>query len=186
MYLRPANFPPLVTLRHFINKRICLERGYRHADGRRSSVPQMFLPGEQIKSRAILSRGISSSFLDTYIIAVVFRSKRRSPFSLCRNCTFALYCTFSHFPCPPRTLLFLPPSPPASPPPLSYFIQAHHRSLTAGYRCFHHSPKGPRLPLPRSYLAPFLLFPAYPSRVRVPSPRLIIFALIGSEEFHIG
>lgn len=50
------------------------------------------------------------------------------------------------------------------PTPPSYFIRAHRRSLTASYRCFHHSPEGPRLPLLRSYLAPFPLFLTYPSR----------------------
>lgn len=124
-------------------------------------------------NRARTSSDVLGTYLELPLLA------QRSARSL-----FPPYRTFSHFPCSPRhdTLLFL--LPPPLPP--SYFIQAHHRSLTAGYRCFHHSPKGPRLPLPRSYLAPFLLFPAYPSRVRVPSPRLIISALIGSEEFHIG
>lgn len=31
-------------------------------------------------------------------------------------------------------------------------------SFSAGYRCFHHSREGPRLPLPRSYLPPSLFF----------------------------
>lgn len=59
-------------------------------------------------------------------------------------------------------------------------------SFSAGYRCFHHSREGPRLPLPRSYL-PSSLFSSFPPLVhRVSSPRLIISTLIGSEEFRVG
>jgi hypothetical protein len=39
-----------------------------------------------------------------------------------------------------------------------FYSGPHHRSLTVVYRCFHHSSEGPRLPLPRSYLASFPLF----------------------------
>jgi len=143
--------------------------------------------GEQIKSRTIFSRRTSSSVycLGTYIIVMLLlarcqRQKKKSFLSLSQHRALLNIFPFSLL----DILLPLFISPPLSLP--SYFIRAHHRSLTAGYRCFHHSPKGPRLPLPRSYLAPSPLFSAYPSLVHVSSPRLIISALIGSEEFHIG
>lgn len=161
----------------------------------RSSVPQMFPPGNKLNRDPLarnLKRCSSSWYLhNCHAVARALslqRQKKKFLSSPCRN----IVCAIIHFlvfhaldtpslPPPPPALLSQPPLPPPS-----YFIRAHHRSLTAGYRCFHHSRKGPRLPLPRSYLAPFPLFPAYPSRIRVPSPRLIISTLIGSEEFHIG
>lgn len=155
----------------------------------------MFPPGNKL-NRDPLARNLKQCSSSWYLhnchavarALSLQRRKRKSSFlPLSQHRALLYISSFSMPSTPPRFFLLLLFFLSFSPlPPPSYFIRAHHRSLTAGYRCFHHSRKGPRLPLPRSYLAPFPLFPAYPSRIRVPSPRLIISTLIGSEEFHIG
>lgn len=105
------------SLRYFISliNGIRLERRYRHADGRQSSVPQMSLSGEQIKSCANLSQcshGTSSNVLGT-IIAVAHALRRfrsaRSLFSPCRTLSYIFsFSMFSPTPsCPFLLLLFL-------------------------------------------------------------------------------
>lgn len=152
----------------------------------------MFPPGNKL-NRDPLARNLkqcpSSWYLhNCHAVARALslqRQKKKFLSSPCRN--IVRYYTFPHFPCPRHPLASSSScSSFSASSSSSILFYSHHRSLTAGYRCFHHSRKGPRLPLPRSYLAPFPLFPAYPSRIRVPSPRLIISTLIGSEEFHIG
>lgn len=145
---------------------------------------------EQIKSRASLLRGDLSSVhrrhhnhhhcrrrhrhRHIYVIVIPLLVRRRSTEKEDGHHGRATSPAIIHF-------LVFRPTPP------SYFIRAHLRSLTASYRCFHHSPEGPRLPLLRSYLALFPFFSYVPLLwLRVPSPRLIISALIGSKEFRVG
>lgn len=99
----------------YFYKRIRLERGYRHADGRRSSVPQMFPPGNKL-NRDPLARNhkqCSSSWYlhNCHAVARALslqRQKKKFHSSPCRN--IVRYYTFSSFSMPstpPRFLLLL-------------------------------------------------------------------------------
>lgn len=112
------NFPPLVTLHHFINKRILLEGGgYRRADSRwPMNERSTDVPAEkQIKSRASLPRALSqrsspsssslsssssSSSSSSYLRncqAATCRSKRKKK-AIIASCNIARYYTFPRFP----------------------------------------------------------------------------------------